>query len=306
MNILNIGSLNIDYVYHVDEFVQPGETKTSSGLDVNCGGKGLNQSIAAAKAGNEVWHAGLIGPEGQFLADKLAENNVNISLVDTVQNQNGHAIIQVNQHGQNCILLYAGTNRMLTQAYIDKVLDQFGEEGAVLLQNEVNELSYIIEQAHKRGLKIFLNAAPMDSNVLNAPLALVDWLMVNEVEGCQIAGCSCEEDILPTLRRKYPTMSILLTLGSKGAVYCSPEETIRVSACRVPVVDTTAAGDTFCGYFIYGILHQMEPAEILKLATCASAICVGRVGASESVPSIEEIRGILSRQEIVLPEIKRS
>lgn len=284
MKILNFGSLNLDYVYDVDHFVLPGETMSSLDLFINCGGKGLNQSIAAAKAGNVVYHAGVVGSGGDMLVKELEKNGVDVSYMQTTDQPNGHAIIQVDQNGQNCIILYGGTNQMLTKEYIDATLDSFGKEGLVLLQNETNLVGYIIEEAHKRGLKTALNAAPMNEKVLGYPLDLLDWLIVNEVEGSQIAGCSPEGDILPVLKEKYPHCSILLTLGSRGACCFHNGETYIIPCHKVDVVDTTAAGDTFSGYFLYSMLNGGTVPEALQLASAASAIAIGKKGASDSVP----------------------
>lgn len=284
MKILNFGSLNLDYVYDVDHFVLPGETMSSLDLFINCGGKGLNQSIAAAKAGNVVYHAGVVGSGGDMLVKELEKNGVDVSYMQTTDQPNGHAIIQVDQNGQNCIILYGGTNQMLTKEYIDATLDSFGKEGLVLLQNETNLVGYIIEEAHKRGLKTALNAAPVNEKVLGYPLDLLDWLIVNEVEGSQIAGCSPEDDILPVLKEKYPHCSILLTLGSRGACCFHNGETYIIPCHKVDVVDTTAAGDTFSGYFLYSMLNGGTVPEALQLASAASAIAIGKKGASDSVP----------------------
>ena len=303
MKILNLGSMNVDNVYQVDEFLLPGETKLSQGLNLFCGGKGLNQSIAAVRAGNEVWHAGLIGEDGGMLLDKLEENGVNTSLIQRVPGKGGHTVIQVNRHGQNCILLYGGTNRMLTEEIIDGIFDRFGSEGAVLLQNEINLLPYVMEAAHKRGLPIFFNAAPMDEQVHRCDLSLVDWLIVNEVEGQQLAGDCKEEDILPVLSAKYPSMSILLTLGSRGAVCLHEGKTYSIGVCKVKPVDTTAAGDTFSGYFMYGVLHGLTVPECLRLATAASALCVGRAGAADSVPLKAEVDAALAEGTLEVPQV---
>ncbi|WMI80103.1 ribokinase [Anaerotignum sp. MB30-C6] len=297
MKILNFGSLNMDYVYEVDHFVKPGETLSSNGLFINCGGKGLNQSIAAAKAGNEVLHAGLVGSDGEILKDKLKENAVNTSLLKKIEESSGHAIIQVDQNGQNCILLYGGTNQMLTEKYINETLDKFGNEGLVLLQNETNLVGYIIAQAHKRGLKTALNAAPMNDKVLAYPLELLDWLIVNEVEGKQIAGCEKEEDILPTIKQKYPNGNVLLTLGSRGAICYTEGETYQVGTYQVDVVDTTAAGDTFSGYFLYGVLSGKTIPEALVLATTASTLAIGKKGASDSIPLKKEVDQVLEENK---------
>lgn len=289
MKILNFGSLNVDYVYAVDHFVQPGETMSSQGLFLNCGGKGLNQSIAAAKAGNAVYHAGIVGTGGDMLVESLWKNGVDVSFLQTVAEPNGHAIIQVDPNGQNCILLYGGTNQMLTKAYIDETLDAFGSEGLVLLQNETNLVGYIIEEAHKRGLQTALNAAPMNDTVLTYPLDLLDWLIVNEIEGSQIAGCDPQADILPLLTEKYPHCGILLTLGSRGACCKYNGRTYRADCYHVPVVDTTAAGDTFSGYFLYAMLNGGTVPEALRLATTASALAIGKKGAADSVPHKQEV-----------------
>ena len=302
MKILNLGSMNVDNVYAVDEFLLPGETKLSQGLNLFCGGKGLNQSIAAVRAGNEVWHAGLIGEDGGMLLDKLKENGVNTSLIRQVPGKGGHTVIQVNSRGQNCILLYGGTNRMLTKEIIDGIFDAFGSDGAVLLQNEINLLPYVIETAHKRGLPIFFNAAPMDGQVHQCDLNLVDWLIVNEVEGQQLAGNCKEEDILPVLSKRYPSMSILLTLGSRGAVCLHKGQRCSIGVCSVQAVDTTAAGDTFSGYFMYGVLHGLSIPECLRLATAASALCVGRAGAADSVPRKAEVDTILAEGALEVPQ----
>ena len=293
MKILNFGSLNMDYVYEVDHFVEPGETMSSNGLFVNCGGKGLNQSIAAAKAGNEVYHAGFVGKGGEALAEKLAENHVDISLLKETTENCGHAIIQVDENGQNCILLYGGTNQLYTKEYINETLDKFGNEGLVLLQNETNLVDYMIEESHKRGLKIAFNGAPMNEKVLEYPLELLDWLIVNEVEGRQIAGCEKDEEILPILKEKYPKGNILLTLGSRGAICYSQGETYKIGCHQVEVVDTTAAGDTFSGYFLYGILNGESISDSLLLATTASALAIGKKGASDSVPLKAEVDYVL-------------
>ena len=202
MKILNFGSLNIDNVYKVDKFLLPGETKSSLGFSKNCGGKGLNQSIAAAKAGNEVVHAAMLGNDGQMLVDALNDNGVDTTPIKAIDEASGHAIIQVDESGQNCILLYGGTNQMLTEEYIDSVLDSFGNNGLVLLQNETNLVGYIMDKAYEKGLQIALNAAPMNEKVLSYPLEKLTWLVVNEVEGKQIAGCEKDEDILDVLKKE--------------------------------------------------------------------------------------------------------
>lgn len=294
MKILNLGSLNVDYVYKVDKFLLPGETKSSLSLNTYCGGKGLNQSIAAAKAGNEVYHAAILGKGGEMLKKAMADSGVNVDMLAESSETCGHAIIQVDENGQNCILLYGGTNRTLTKEFIDNALDRFGNTGLVLLQNETNLVGYIIDRASEKGLQVALNAAPMNNDVLEYPIEKLSWLIVNEVEGKQIAGCEKDEEIIDVLRGKYPGCNILLTLGSKGACCLSEGRLYTIGCHKVDVVDTTAAGDTFTGYFLYGILNGYTIEESLRMATTASAVCVGRNGASDSVPLKSEIDEIIN------------
>lgn len=305
MKILNLGSMNLDSVYQVDEFLLPGETKLSKGLSLFCGGKGLDQSIAAVRGGSEVWHAGLIGEDGGILLEKLRENGVKTDFIRQVPGRGGHTVIQVNRQGQNCILLYGGTNRQLTREYVDGVFDAFGGQGAVLLQNEVNLLPYIIETAHKRGLPVFLNAAPVDGQILECDLNLVSWLIVNEVEGRQLAGGCSEPEILDALSAKHPDTSILLTLGGDGALCRRDGETYAIGVCPVDVVDTTAAGDTFSGYFMYGILNNLPLPACLRMATAASALCVGRPGAADSTPWLDEVKGVMEAGTLDIPAVRR-
>ncbi len=293
--ILNFGSLNLDQVYRVDAFVQPGETKSSLSLETHCGGKGLNQSVAAARAGAEVWHAGQIGCDGDMLYEKLRENGVNLSLLERSGGVSGHAIIQVDNNGQNCILLYGGTNQALTEEYIDRALDAFGSSGMVLVQNETNLVGSIIQKAHARELQVAINAAPMDEKVFTYPLELVDWLVVNELEGAAIAKCELEVDILPKLKQLYPKMNVLLTLGKRGAICARAEDQAKIGIYSVRVVDTTAAGDTFLGYFLTEALDHKSLPDALALATAASSICVGVMGAADSVPLRAEVLAAVER-----------
>ena len=145
MKVLNFGSLNLDYVYSVDHMVAPGETLASSGMNTFCGGKGLNQSIALAKAGVDVYHAGMIGEEGDILLKACKEGGVNADYIKSIPGKSGHTIIQVDKNGQNCILLYGGANRSITKEYVDEVLAHFEKGDILLLQKAIYMLDYIID-----------------------------------------------------------------------------------------------------------------------------------------------------------------
>ena len=303
MPILNFGSLNIDHVYRVDTFVLPGETKHTKSYAIHSGGKGLNQSIAAARAGSQVFHAGIAGRDGGFLVEMLQTAGVNTSLMQSSPEVSGHAIIQVADSGQNCILLYGGTNQMLTEDYVDRTLDEFGNEGFVLLQNETNLVGAIIEKAARKGLKVALNAAPYSEAVNTYPINQLDWLIVNEVEGAGIVGGAADESLLQRLAERFPQAGILLTLGSRGAQCFRDGHYASICSCKVQAVDTTAAGDTFSGYFLSGVMQGLSLAETLRLATVASALCVQRPGAANSIPTRAEVEQVIKEGMLEAPEV---
>lgn len=305
MRIINFGSLNIDYVYRVDAFVRPAETKACKSLSVNCGGKGLNQSVAAARAGNTVLHAGFLGRDGGMLRAKLVEKGVDVSLLRESEGLSGNAIIEVDDAGQNRIILFGGTNRTLTETMIDETLAKAEPGDWVLMQNETNLVDYILTRAHEKGLKTALNAAPMEEKVKDWPLGKLDLLFVNEVEGAALAGVETIPEILPALRKAYPSLAVVLTLGKEGAVFSTAEERWRVGSCSVPVKDTTAAGDTFTGFFLYGYTHGLGAEETLRLATAASAMCVQKPGAADSVPSLEDVKTAMGTGELKVPAAVR-
>ena len=160
MRILNFGSLNLDYVYQVDHFVQPGETLSAQSRAVKAGGKGLNQSVALSRAGAAVCHAGCFGADGVVLKDLLEENGVDTAFLLPVPEAQGHTVIQVSPEGENCILLYGGSNRCIPEEHIRRVLGSFSRGDWLVLQNEINSLPLIVELASARGLQIVLNPSP--------------------------------------------------------------------------------------------------------------------------------------------------
>ena len=293
MRILNFGSLNIDYVYQVDHFVQPGETMSARSLRIQCGGKGLNQSVALARAGVETWHAGLIGPEGRFLKETLDHAGVHTRFVEEREGGTGHAIIQVTPDGQNSILLHDGANGRVTPDFVSAVLSHFGPGDALLLQNETSAPADIIREAVRRGLRVAMNAAPANEKLADLPLERLTWLLVNEVEGAFLAGTEDPAEILDTLTARYPETTMVLTLGSRGAAAAHGGLRVQVPARRVPVVDTTGAGDTFIGYFLRRALEGGSLEDALALATAAGALAVTRPGAASSVPDYQEVQNTL-------------
>ncbi len=293
MKILNYGSLNVDYVYSLDHIVQGGETILSTGMQIFSGGKGLNQSIALARAGLTVQHAGIIGEDGDILLEACRENGVDTTFIKRLPVKGGHTMIQVDAKGQNCIILYGGTNQMQTREYIDEVLSHFDSGDYLILQNEVNLLDYIIEQAYGKGMKIVLNPSPFDEKLDACDLTKIHLFLLNEIEGEQFTGYSEPEEILGHLKEKFPNASFVLTLGSDGAVYFDGEKKIFQDIFPVKAVDTTAAGDTFTGFFLASTISGATEAEALRIAAKASSIAVSRPGATPSIPTMAEVQASL-------------
>lgn len=284
MRVLNLGSMNLDYVYTLDHIVQPGETESSDQLNIFLGGKGMNQSVALAKAGAEVYHGGMIGSDGQPFLDACREYGVHGELIRQVEGKSGHAIIQLDRNGQNCILLYGGANQMLTEAYVDEVLSHFSKGDILLLQNEVNQMPYIVDRAYEKGLTIALNPSPYNEKLAAVNMDKISIFLLNEVEGEQITHCHEPEKILERLLQLFPNARIVLTLGRDGAIYADKTQKHFQPAFPVQAVDTTAAGDTFTGYFLAGLMEGKPIPEILRMSAKASSIAVSRQGAVPSIP----------------------
>ncbi|MCL2343729.1 MAG: ribokinase [Firmicutes bacterium] len=300
--ILNIGSLNLDHVYAVPHFLRAGETLASLSLRDFPGGKGLNQSVALARVTGqltvnseqltvEVAHAGKVGEgaDGAALAAVLREEGADTHLIEVVDGPSGHTIIQVTPDGQNCILLFPGSNRCLDEAFIDRVLGGYGAGDILLLQNETTCVSYAMERAAKKGLRVAFNPSPMDGAVPGYALESVRWFLLNEIEGQALTGETEPEAILAEMSRRFPDAATVLTLGKAGVLYRAGAERLAHGVYRVKVLDSTAAGDTFTGFFIGSIAMGKPPAEALRLASVAASIAVSRPGAAESVPTMAEV-----------------
>lgn len=289
MKILNYGSLNYDYVYTVPHIAAEGETISAEGMECHLGGKGLNQSIAIARAGSRVYQGGAAGSDGDRFFEFCAANGVSTEFIERMEGACGCAFIQVDSSSENCIVLYSGTNKRQSREHVDQVLESFEEGDLLILQNEINELPYLIDRAYERGMRIVLNPSPYNSQVEESDLNKIEFFLLNEVEGEQISGSREPEKILSYMKRRFPEAKVVLTLGSQGAVYQDSRQKICQPAFPAPAVDTTAAGDTFTGYFIHGIACQDSVRKSLESAAKAAAIAVSRKGAADSIPWAGEV-----------------
>ena len=290
MKILNFGSLNLDLVYQIPHFVRAGETLSTTGFSKGVGGKGLNQSVAQAKAGAEVYHAGLIGEDGMMLKDFLAANGVDTRFVRVTDCPSGHAVIQVIPEGNNCIFLYGGANQQVSEAFIAEALKPFAAGDFLVLQNEINMIDKIILAAAEKGMQVVLNPSPIADNLKELPLEKISWFILNEIEGAELSGETEPDRIIDKLTALYPHAKIVLTLGGDGSVYADAEKRVHQSVFKVQAVDTTAAGDTFTGFFFAAMAEgNVSVEEALKRASKASSISVTRPGAAASIPTLSEV-----------------
>lgn len=331
MKVLCFGSLNIDMVYTLPHIVNVGETLAATKVEVFPGGKGLNQAIALGrafrggdkaikKASNmsskllgeqvaeespQIYMAGGIGSDGIFLKKLLASEGINVDYIQVRDDvKSGNAIIQRDVGGQNSIILFGGANREVDKEFVDNVLQNFRREDYLILQNEISNLDYIVEQAGEIGMRIFLNPSPMEESLCKLDYGKIDTIFVNEIEACQLVEIISREDanklrsradrrkwgdIAKTLQDFLPETKKVLTIGVDGSYYISQEEIIYQEAFKTNVVDTTAAGDTFSGYYIREVAEKKSIPAALSCASKAASITVSRKGAAPSIPRYEEI-----------------
>ena len=287
--LFNYGSCSIDHVYQVPHFVAPGETLSASSYEIFPGGKGLNQSIAAAKAGARVSHIGAIGEDGQHLKALLEAESVETNHLAIESKASGHAIIQINGAGENAIVIFGGTNLGEHQTLLEQGLENGSREDWLLIQNETSCNLEAIEIAKSRGMQIAFNMAPMNERALALPLSEIDLFIVNETEGSALTGEADAERILDSVASKYPDAQVALTLGDHGAWYQSSSARSFALAAKATVLDTTGAGDTFTGFFLAGLLAMDAPVDALHRACLAAAISVERPGAATSIPGLQEV-----------------
>ena len=289
MKVLNFGSLNLDYTYQVSHISRPGETILAKDVSMNLGGKGFNQSVALSRAGLACYHAGLVGEEGLEFYDACETFGIKTDYIKTVTGRCGHTVIQVDEDGQNCILLFGGANQKNSKEYVDEVLKNFDTGDIIVLQNEINELPYIIDQAFAKGMTIVLNPSPFDERLDACDLGKVSIFIFNEAEGQQMTGMTTPATIVAAMAASYSNAKIVLTLGEGGSIYHHGDEELYQAAFKVAAVDTTAAGDTFTGYFIAGLVKKLPIREVLINASKAAALAVTKAGAAISIPFMSEV-----------------
>lgn len=290
MTVYNLGSINADHVYSVPHLPLPGETLAATDFSIGLGGKGTNQSVAAAQAGSTVYHIGGVGPDGSWMCDKLEKFGVNVDYVERLQSPTGHAIINVDANAENAIVLFPGANVKLSQEGIIGALEDAKKGDTLLLQNETAHQRFAAERAMDKGMCVVYSAAPFSVEAVRDVLPFVSMIAMNEIESEQL--CAALETDLGSL----PIKETLVTFGSRGARWSADGESIWAESFPVTAVDTTAAGDTFAGFFAAARDQGESVSRAMKLASAAAAIKVTRAGAVRGIPSREEVETFLNAQ----------
>ena len=287
MTVFNLGSINIDHVYRVPHLPAPGETLSARAYAQGLGGKGANQSVAAARAGAHAVHIGAIGPNSDWVLAELRGYGVDLAGVSVLAEPTGHAIINVDPGAENAIVIYPGANRAVTGAMVDSALAQAKSGDTLLIQNETSAQAEGAAIAAAKGLRVIYSAAPFDIAAVKAALPHTSLLVMNEIEAEQTRAA------LGAL----PPLDCIITKGAQGAEWLSAiAEPLFMPAFRVTPVDTTGAGDTFIGTLAAGLDLGLDRATAMRRASAASALQVTRPGAAQAIPRAEEVTAFLQSQ----------
>ena len=290
--IINFGSINIDHVYQVSAMPIPGETISAISYEKFLGGKGINQSIAIAKANGRVTHVGSVGNDSYWVLSEIEKLGVKTSKISEQKCATGHAIIFVNQEGENMIVIEGGANQQLTKSEIDAALNSGNpEHDWVLFQNETNLTEYLAQKAKAAGYRLAYSAAPFKAETVENILPMIDLLAVNEIEAAALA------DHLHVAQNEIPVSELLITKGAKGSVLMTGNEQHSQSAISVEALDTTGAGDTFLGSFLANYCEGVDAKTALEYAAHASALQVTRAGAATAIPGQDEVETFMQNSE---------
>ncbi len=305
MKILCFGSLGIDYSYWLENYIKPGEEMNAARFEKLPGGRGLKQALSISRSGEKVYLAGCIGRDGLFLRTLLEESGVNTEYLKISNSPQSHAIKQRYADNDYSIISYGETNRQIDSDHVDRVLLNFGCNDIILLQNEINNIGYIIDKAYDKKMRIVFNASPYDKGILSADLSKVDILILNEREAQELSSLNDVKEICEYFRTKYKSLSVLLTLGAAGGIYFNSKEELRFSSYSEVTEAAGSSGDTFVGYFVSGIKKGLPIEKNLRNASCASALVAisKRNNMPPTIPSHEEVEAAL---EILKPNKKHT
>jgi len=285
MAIYTLGSINIDHVYRVPHLAHPGETIAAIDYAKGLGGKGANQSVAAAKAGAKVFHIGAIGRDATWALDELRGYGVDVSNIAQINAPTGHAIIQVDPSAENTITLFSGANRQISDAHVARALTSARPGDIFLAQNETSAQSSSVRLAADMGLRVLYSPAPFELAPLQDVIPFATLLMMNQGEAAEMVNAL----------GGLPSCDIIITKGADGAEWHSPTASpLTLPSFPVTPVDTTGAGDCFAGTIAAALDAGLSPEQALKRATAAAALQVTRPGAASAMPNAAEVDGFLA------------
>lgn len=285
MAVFNLASINADLFYQVPHLLAPGETLASTDHSRGLGGKGANMSVAIARAASRVVHIGAVGADGRWAVERLLEYGVDTRHINEIDVPTGHAVIMVDDHGENAILLFPGANRAITETHIEVALTQASEADTFLFQNETSAQTEGAKLASAKGMRVVYAAAPFDAQAIKAVLPMLDILVMNAVEAQQLT------DALGGTLADLPVRDVVVTLGGDGCRWLNTDEGTDKTFPAIPVapVDTTGAGDTFTGFLIAGLDRGLPMEQAISLGQQAGAIMVTRHGTADVIPDLKDI-----------------
>jgi len=299
--IVVIGSSNVDLLMKMDRLPEKGETVTDAVFMQVYGGKGANQAVAAARAGGNVAFVNCVGEDAYTpqMVQNFKDDGIDTRFVFKEKGiASGHALIMIGNQGDNYISVAPGANYSLTPEKINEALPVFEEAAMIVMQYEIREetIKYVIDLANKHNTPVLWNMAPARAFDLSY-IPKINTLVLNEVEAGFLAGITVEKkedaDKAANVLISKGVEKVIITLGAQGAFVATKDEKVSVKAYRVDAVDTTAAGDTFCGSFAVALVEGKSLKESLQFASAAAAISVTRMGAQPSAPARVEIENFL-------------
>ncbi len=293
-----VGSTNIDLVAKVPRLPRPGESVGNAVYSRVAGGKGANQAVAAAKGGSLVQFVTSIGEDsfGDESLKNLMDCGVSPQYVHRTDENTGVAIIMVDQDGENAIAVAPGSNHRLLPHHIDEALPALQDADVVALQLEIpmETVMHTLRLCRQLGKVTIVNPAPIPREPLPAEFfQMIGIMVLNETETERLTGVPVFGDMeLPNVGarfRKQGVDTVVITLGPKGCYVASPDFEGFLPAFPVKAVDSTGAGDVFCGYLAAALSQGQPMGEAVQIASAAGAICVTRVGAQPSIPYRHEV-----------------
>lgn len=285
MAVYNLGSINADLFYQVPHLLAPGETLASTEHSRGLGGKGANMSVSIARAAARAVHIGAVGSDGRWAVERLLEYGVDTRNIVELNVPTGHAVIMVDDHGENAILLYPGANRALTETHIASALAVATEADTFVFQNETSAQIDGATLASSKGMRVVYAAAPFDAHSVEAVLPMLDILVMNAIEAQQLT------DALGAVLTDLPVRDVIVTLGGDGCRWVNTDDGIDKTFPAIPVtpVDTTGAGDTFTGFLVAGLDRGLPMEQAISLGQQAGAIMVTRHGTADVIPDLKDI-----------------